>query len=77
MDDGDGDNDVQEWEDLIDRGGLSHVKDETYQLFYAMETGDKLTPGSQAKIEKAILEDEEVLFAWSIASIELDEKSAA
>ena len=36
-DDGDGDNDAQEWEDLIDRGGLSHVKDETYQLFYAME----------------------------------------
>ena len=80
--DGDGDNDAQDWEDLVDRGGLSHAKDETYQLFYAMEmfvrrhltiqTADKLTPGSRSEIEKAILEDEEVLFAWSIASVELD-----
>ena len=29
-DDEDNENDAKEWEVLIDRGGLSHVKDETY-----------------------------------------------
>lgn len=35
----------------------------------------KLTPGSQPEIEKKVLEDEEVLFAWEIASVELDDKT--
>ena len=71
---------------MIDRGGLCHVKDETYQLFCAMEmlvhlhltvqrTG-KLTPGSRPELEKEVLEDEEVLFAWSIASVELNDKTS-
>lgn len=84
--DDDGDIDAKEWEELIDRGGLCHVKEETYQLFYTMEllvrqhltiqTADKLTSGSRPEIEKTILEDEEVLFAWSIASVELDDRTA-
>ena len=71
-DDQGGDNDTKEWEQLIDRGGLCHIKDETYQLFYAVELlvrqhltiqgVAKLTPGSRPEIEK-VLEDEEVLFA--------------
>ena len=84
-DDQGGDNDAKEWEQLIDRGGLCHVKDETYQLFYAMELlvrqhltiqgVGKLTPGSRPEIEKKVLKDEEVLFAWEIASVELDDKT--
>ena len=38
-----------------------------------VQTADKLTHGSWFEIEKAILEDGEVLFAWSIASVELDD----
>ena len=72
---------AKEWVELIDRGGLCHVKDETYQLFYAMELvvrqhliikqAGTLGHGSRAEIEMKMLEDEEVLFAWSIASVEL------
>ena len=29
--------DAKEWVELVDREGLCHVKDETYQLFYTME----------------------------------------
>ena len=85
-DDEDGENDAKEWEELIDRGGLCHVKDETYQLFHAMELlvhqhltiqrASKLAPGSRPELEKEVLEDEEVLFAWSIASVELDDKTS-
>ena len=28
-------NDAKEWEELTYRGGLCHIKDETYQLFHA------------------------------------------
>ena len=28
---------TEEWVNSIDRGGLWHVKDDTYQLFYLME----------------------------------------
>ena len=82
-DDDQGGGDAKEWEQLIDRGGLCHVKDETYQLFYAMELlvrqhltiqgVGKLTSGSRPEIEKNVLKDEEVLFAWEIASVELDD----
>ena len=67
---------AKEWEQLIDRGGLCHVKDETYQLFYVMELlvrqhltiqgVGKLTSGSRPEIKKSVLKDEEVLFAWEI-----------
>ena len=84
--DEDDENDAKEWEELIDRGGLCHIKDETYQLFHAMELlvrqhltiqrASELTPGSRSELEKKVLEDEEVLFAWSIASVELDDKTS-
>ena len=86
-DDQGGDSNAKEWEQLIDQGGLCHVKDETYQLFYSMELlvhqhltiqgVGKLTPGSRPEIEKKVLEDEEVLFAWAIASVELDDKTGS
>ena len=86
-DEEEGEYDAKQWVKSVDRGGLCRVKEETYQLFYAMELfvrqhlsiqqADKLVNGSRAEIEKKLLEDEEVLFAWSIASVELDDKTGA
>ena len=42
-----------------------------------IQRAGKLTPGSRPELEKKVLEDEEVLFAWSIASVELDDKTSA
>lgn len=41
------------------------------------DTAEKLTAGSRPEIQKLMLEDEDVLFAWSIASVELDEKTSS
>lgn len=42
-----------------------------------IQRAGKLTPGSRPELEKKVLEDEEVLFAWSIASVELDDRTSA
>ena len=41
-----------------------------------VQQAGKLGQGSRAEIEKKMLEDEEILFAWSIASAELDDKTS-
>lgn len=33
----DGDKGTEDWTNLLDRGGLWHVSDTTYSIFYAME----------------------------------------
>ena len=80
-----GECDAKQWVELTDRGGLCRVKEETYQLFYTMELfvcqhlsiqqADIHANGSRAEIEKKMLRDEEVFFAWSIASVELDDNT--
>lgn len=35
---------AEEWTNLIDRGGLWHVKEATFQVFCALEEGGKAVP---------------------------------
>ena len=60
----------KEWIDLVDRGGLCHVKEATLQLFHALEyqVRDVLTslenPSTSCKADliKKVLADDDVQF---------------
>ena len=41
-----------------------------------IQKAGKLTPGSRYELKKKVLEDNEVLFAWLIASVELVDKTS-
>ena len=69
------------WIDIIDRGGLWHVKVIVYPVFYAMEeemrrhvrTLSPHEPTLHAKMLHDLLtKNEDVLFYWSMASVEFD-----
>ena len=74
----------EEWTNLVDRGGLWHVKGTTYQLFCAIEYQIRevlsalLRPSlpSKAEMIKTIVSDDDVQFYWLIASadFEIDDK---
>ena len=61
-----------DWVDVVDRGGLLHIKEGTYMLFYAMEEEvrehfhlskiSQLAESSREHIEECVLENDEVLF---------------
>ena len=63
-----------DWVDVVDRGGLLHVKEGTYMLFCAMEKEVRehfrmdsitnMTEGNREQIESAIMDNDEVLFQW-------------
>ena len=87
-DDGSSDSDdggggSEKWTNLIDRGGLWHVSNETYTLFCVMEeelcqhlttdTVHKQQSGSKQKIIDIVLKNEDVLFQWSILTSTLDD----
>jgi len=64
--------DHEHWTDLIDRGGLWHVKDMTYRLFFAIEQVVRevlmtinypLQPLKENMIKK-VVEDDDVQFFW-------------
>ena len=70
------------WMDIIDRGGLWHIKDDVFPVFYAMEEevrrfirnpSRKQSALDVKQLSNAILSCEDVLFFWSIATIQLDE----
>ena len=70
------------WMDIIDRGGLWHIKDDVFPVFYAMEEEvrrfirnplRKQSALNVKQLSNAILSCEDVLFFWSIATIQLDE----
>ena len=73
----------EEWLELMDRGGLYHVKETTFQLFCAIEGQvrsllEALTkPCSSSKLEmiRKVIEDEDVQFYWiiSTADFEIDD----
>ena len=75
--------DDESWCNLVDRGGLWHVNDEAYTLFYAMEEEirqvltlgavSKQSEGSTTKIINRIMQSEDVLFQWCIRSPECDD----
>ena len=76
------DNDASsaDWVDVVDRGGLLHIKEGTYMymLFYAMEEEvrehfhlrkiSQLAEGSREHIEECVLENYEVLFQWMLTA---------
>ena len=73
----------EQWTDLIDRGGLWHVKETTYQFFRAVEHVIRDTlitiknPSLPLKQEmiKSVIEDDDVQFYWLIvtADYEIDD----
>ena len=73
----------EEWTDLIDRGGLWHVKEFTYQFFLAVEEAvrsalQKLAhpiPPSKLDMIQKITDEEDVKYYWSIvaADFEIDD----
>ena len=74
----------EEWLKAIDRGGLVHVSDMTYMLFTAMEqalrpclvTMEKSAALDIKEVSKIIETDENVLFYWSILSVNWEEGAA-
>ena len=73
----------EDWIDLIDRGGLWHVKETTYQFFHAVEdvVRDVLKvlvhPSASSKLEvmQKVTSDDDVQFYWLIvtADFEIDD----
>ena len=72
-----------EWVRAVDRGGLIHVNDSTYNVFAEIE----LVVRKHLKRKRArdqdlhglvdlIVSDEKVLFSWSIASVNWEEEDA-
>ena len=76
--------DSKQWIDLIDRGGLTKVTNDCYELFVAMEKElrkhlsiDKAPKmADREAIKQAIIENEEVQFFWHIISDEWEEESS-
>ena len=60
----------EEWTDLIDRGGLYHIKETTFQLFLSLEyqvrdvlkSFEKPLPSCKAVIVKKVITDGDVQF---------------
>ena len=73
---------AEEWTNLVDRGGLWHVRETTFQVFYALEEGLRqylselsspaTTTGLKAKFVANLVANADVLFHWSIAAAGFD-----
>ena len=70
----------EEWTDLLDRGGLVHIKETSYRFFYTMECVVKenlwrLTkPSAPSKVEviQRTTDDNDVQFYWLIVTADLE-----
>ena len=85
------DENTEEWTNKVDRGGLWHINDETYDLFSAMEFETKgvlRAIGSavgksndeesvKKKIKDAITQNSDILFKWCLLSSEMDDTVAS
>jgi len=74
---------MQDWVDLIDRGGLTCVNNTTFEVFLALECElhrhlctDKV-PNIGDHVTQAIIENEDVQFLWSILGTDWEEESGA
>ena len=83
LDEGDeSEHESKNWVHLINRGGLTRVNNPTYEVFVSMEYEFRshlntfVVPDFEA-VTTAILENEDVLFFWSIVSCDWEEASAA
>ena len=75
--------DSQDWIQLIDRGGLCHVNDDTYELFLALEKElrkhiflDKLSDITPA-LRKELTESDPVQFLSYLISADWDDDTSA
>lgn len=74
---------TEEWTNAIDRGGLWHMSDDTYTLFYLMEEEIRqhfqvkairsLDEGTKKMSFDAVLGNEDLLFHWSCMSSIVDD----
>lgn len=74
---------TEDWTNSLDRGGLWHVNDTAYSLFYAMEeevrshlmpkSASSMGEGNREVIVSAVLSSEDVLFQWSMLSVDADD----
>ena len=84
LDDGDKEHtDSEDWIELIDRGGLTHINDIAFQAFLAMEIelrkhldSQCAPPNFKTDITKKVLENEDVAFYWSILSADWEEQDS-
>lgn len=73
----------ENWIRAIDRGGLWHVSENTYLIFFLMEEEirkqlivDKardLSSGTKKNLLYAILANEDLLFQWSLLTVNIDD----
>ena len=73
---------TEAWTNLIDRGGLWHVNDQTYSLFATMEeeirqhlslaTASRQYEGARKQLIDSIFLNEDLLFQWAILAAEMD-----
>ena len=76
---------TKEWTKKINRGGLFELSDNTFQLFQAIELAlchrlvtrlrDEDSEDKTAIIINSVAQDEEVLFYWSMNSIDIAEET--
>ena len=70
----------EEWTNAIDREGLKHVSDMTCMLFVSMELehlhngSASENSGMKEKAMKKMLHNEDVLFYWSMISVDWEEE---
>lgn len=83
LDDGDENMDSsKDWIKAIDRGGLTHVNNATFDVFFAIEHEIRsrlfdrsVPPDLSDRVKKEIIGSEEVQFFWSMVSAEWEEES--
>lgn len=74
------------WMDMIDRGGLFHISDDTYKLFYCMEllirrvfhkdNVHNIDAETKDKLINTILHDEEMVSLWMTLTMEVEHDEA-
>ena len=75
---------AEEWTNLLDRGGLCHVRDTTFQLMCSLErefrtqlhTLDSTTAAMKDTIIKKLVSSNDTHFYWCIATAEFDKSDA-
>ena len=72
---------AEEWTDLVDRGGLWHVHETTFQLLCALEEeiqsqlhalSSPNTSGLRSQIVDKLINTEDVQFYWCITTADFD-----
>ena len=74
---------TEDWTNALDRGGLWHVSDTAYNLFYAIEevvrqhlvvtAANTFTEGTREVILSAVMCSEDVLFQWCLLTADADD----